>query len=129
MRVICEVVCLGQQNNGNDDAVDGDGLTEDDTDQILGFDTRHLDRTTQQGTACDEDTPNKELGNLQNHPNFENLPSSSDDGQSERECNSHVSPGGGISAVKNVLPALVPWDRSRAINWHIICYYRLYYII
>lgn len=59
MRFTGEVVCLGQQDDGNNDTVDGDGLTEDDTDQILRLDTRHLDRTTQQRTTCDEDTPNR----------------------------------------------------------------------
>ena len=48
---------LSKKNDGDNDAVDGDGLAEDDTDQVLRLDTRHLDRTTQQGATCDEDTP------------------------------------------------------------------------
>ena len=55
--VSMEVCSLGKQYNGNDDTVDGDGLTEDNTDQVLRFDTRHLDGTTQQRTTRDEDTP------------------------------------------------------------------------
>jgi hypothetical protein len=52
-----EVVGLSQQNDGNNDTVDGDGLTENDTDQILRLDTRHLNGTTQERATCDEDTP------------------------------------------------------------------------
>ena len=52
-----QVLCLGEENDGDNDTIDGHGLAEDDTDQILGLDTRHLDRTTQQGATCDEDTP------------------------------------------------------------------------
>lgn len=59
MRLTSEVASLGQQYDGDNDTVDGDGLTEDHTDQVLRLDTRHLDCTTQQRTACDEDTPNR----------------------------------------------------------------------
>jgi hypothetical protein len=43
-----KVGSLGQEDDGDNDTVDGDGLTEDDTDQVLGLDTRHLNGTTQQ---------------------------------------------------------------------------------
>ena len=52
-----QVLCLGEENDGDNYAVDGHSLAEDDTDQVLGLDTRHLDRTTQQGATCDEDSP------------------------------------------------------------------------
>ena len=52
-----QVLGLSEENDGDNDAINGHGLAEDDTDQILGLDTRHLDRTTQQGATCDEDTP------------------------------------------------------------------------
>ena len=60
-----KVLCLGEKNDGDNDAVDGHSLAEDDTDQVLGLDTRHLDSTTQQGATCDEDTPKTpRLGNI-----------------------------------------------------------------
>ena len=52
-----QVLGLSEENDGDNDTINGHGLAEDDTDQILGLDTRHLDRTTQQGATCDEDTP------------------------------------------------------------------------
>jgi hypothetical protein len=52
-----QVLCLGQENDGDNDAIDGYSLAEDYTDQVLRLDTRHLDSTTQQGATCDEDTP------------------------------------------------------------------------
>jgi hypothetical protein len=54
-----QVLGLSEENDGDNDTIDGHGLAEDDTDQILRLDTRHLDRTTQQGATCDEDTPKK----------------------------------------------------------------------
>jgi hypothetical protein len=52
-----QVLGLSEENDGDNDTINGHGLAEDDTDQILGLDTRHLDRTTQQGATCDEYTP------------------------------------------------------------------------
>ena len=46
-----QVLWVGEENDGDNDAVDGNGLAEDDTDQVLGLDTRHVDRTTQQGAT------------------------------------------------------------------------------
>ena len=72
MRFTCEVACFCQQDDGDNYTVDGDGLTEDDTDQILRFDTRHLDGTTQQRTACDEDTPIWESKEIRNNGRIRN---------------------------------------------------------
>ncbi len=52
-----EVWSLGQEDDSNNDTIDGNGFTENDTDQVLRLDTRHLDGTTQQWATCDEDTP------------------------------------------------------------------------
>ncbi len=38
-----EGLCARVQDDCDDDTVNSDGLTEDDTDQILGLNTRHLD--------------------------------------------------------------------------------------
>lgn len=54
------VADLGGEDDGHDDAVDGDDLTEDDGDQVLGSDSRRLDTGTEDGRARDEDTPSRQ---------------------------------------------------------------------
>ena len=56
-----EVVGSSEENNCDDDTVDCDGFTENDTDQILRLDTRHLNSGTQQTATCDEDTPRDDV--------------------------------------------------------------------
>lgn len=48
---------FGGEDNGHDDAVDGDDLAEDDGDQVLGSDSRSLDAGAEDGGSGDEDTP------------------------------------------------------------------------
>lgn len=48
---------LGGEDDGHDDAVDGDDFAEDDGDQVLGSDARGADATADDGGAGYEDTP------------------------------------------------------------------------
>lgn len=48
---------FGGEDNGHDDAVDGDDLAEDDGDQVLCSDSRSLDAGAEDGGSGDEDTP------------------------------------------------------------------------
>ena len=50
---------LGREDDGHDDAVDGDDLAEDDGDEVLGADAGCFDATSEDGGAGDEDTPAK----------------------------------------------------------------------
>lgn len=52
-----KVLKLALEDDGNNDTVDGHGLAENDTDQILRSDPGSLDGSTQQAGASDEDTP------------------------------------------------------------------------
>ena len=45
------------QDDSHDKAVDSDSLTEDDRHQVLGDDTRHLDRGSDDGRSGQEDSP------------------------------------------------------------------------
>ena len=50
-------VNLGGEDDGHDDAVDGDDLAEDDGDEVLGADARRPDAGTEDRRAGDEDSP------------------------------------------------------------------------
>lgn len=52
-----EVLCHVADYNGHDDAVDRHCFTEDDANQILGFDSWSLDSTTKDARASDVDPP------------------------------------------------------------------------
>ena len=52
-----ERVQLGREDDGHDDAVDGDDFAEDDGDQVLGSDSRRPDTSAEDGRACDENAP------------------------------------------------------------------------
>lgn len=55
--VIADVADFGREDDGHDDAVDGDDLAEDNADQVLGADTRCLDAGAEDGRARDENAP------------------------------------------------------------------------
>ncbi len=50
-------VQLAREDDGHDDAVDGDDLAEDDGDEVLGADARGADTAAKDGRAGDEDAP------------------------------------------------------------------------
>jgi hypothetical protein len=52
-----DVCHLGGEDDGHDDAVDGDDLAEDDGDEVLGADARRLDTSTDNRGTGSEDTP------------------------------------------------------------------------
>lgn len=53
-------VHLGGEDDGHDDAVDGDDLAENNGEQVLGSDSRGADTRTENGRSGDEDTPRRE---------------------------------------------------------------------
>ena len=48
---------LGGEDDGDNGSVDGDGLTEDDTDQVLGLNSGLLDGSSEQAGSSDPDAP------------------------------------------------------------------------
>lgn len=52
-------VQLGREDDGHDDAVDGDDLAEDNGDEVLGSDTRGADTATDDRGSSDKDAPGK----------------------------------------------------------------------
>ena len=58
---VCSVTAdlsqFGGEDNANNDTVDGDDLTENDRDQVLGADAWRFDTTTQDRCSGDEDSP------------------------------------------------------------------------
>jgi hypothetical protein len=52
-----DILDLLREDDGHDDAVDGDDLTEDDGDQVLGSDAGGLNTTTENRRAGNEDAP------------------------------------------------------------------------
>ncbi|KAI6759710.1 hypothetical protein HG530_010390 [Fusarium avenaceum] len=52
-----DVLDLLREDDGHDDAVDGDDLTEDNGDQVLGSDAGGLNTTTENRRAGNEDAP------------------------------------------------------------------------
>lgn len=48
---------FGGEDDGHDDAVDGDDLAEDDGDQVLGPDAWRFNTAAEDGGAGDEDAP------------------------------------------------------------------------
>ena len=50
---------FGGEDDGHDDAVDGDNFAEDDGDEVFGADSRGFDAAAEDGGAGDEDAPAK----------------------------------------------------------------------
>lgn len=56
-RVAAHGADLGGEDDGHDDAVDGDDFAEDDGDEVLGADARGFDAAADNRGAGDEDAP------------------------------------------------------------------------
>ncbi len=56
---VVEILDEAETQNGQDKAVDGDGLAEDDADEILGLDARRVNAGPHDGRARDEDAPGR----------------------------------------------------------------------
>ena len=48
---------FGAEDDGHDDAVDGDDFAEDDADEVFGADAGRFDAAAEDGGAGDEDAP------------------------------------------------------------------------
>ena len=89
---------FGGEDDGHDDAVDGDDFAEDDGDEVLGADAGRFDAATENGGAGDEDAPiemRKSVslcGPLGRGSNEEFVPCSSYNGEADAEAYAEICP-------------------------------------